>query len=579
MTPIWKTRPLLCELLLAAVLSGIYFWFVQDYAVGILGNNTNGEIFSACSVPAYYLSGIEDVWKGRLAGLLLSGGLFDFMLNHTAGSLSAYAFVFGLYQAGWLFLLFLVIILSLRRAWLINLGIFAGVMYDFFPASGLYVYPWDIPATLFFTLAALLFERRQMALMILAVAVGCFYKETVLICALLVFFATQWPWWRRLVTFGALVTIYVLGKKILLHQLHVHAAALSMNDAKTVGQVLQTWLLVANLKTLCSWRGLYDVFANAGTMTAVLLLGWRKRFLPYLLLILAFLAGQLMYGSFLEFRIFMQILPLSLILLSETWPGSPVTPAASNNPRLEILLANRRPLAAIAILLTVFSIVFTAGRYWAILDQCDSDQKTNRYVQSDAAIRERETFSSWCQHAVDDTHLRWTETLEDSAEQQKLKAAADWFQYMYVENESTLGRILQTAKRYPEALPHYRITMALTVKSETNSPMVDNNLAWYFATVGDPQLRNGPEAMELARQACVATQYREPAMVGTLAVAYAETGDFTNAIKYCRQARELARTQSQTNLMEENDRLLKLYESGHAWHETVPAGPRPKGAS
>ena len=63
-------------------------------------------------------------------------------------------------------------------------------------------------------------------------------------------------------------------------------------------------------------------------------------------------------------------------------------------------------------------------------------------------------------------------------------------------------------------------------------------------------------------------------MVGTLAAACAETGDFANAIKYCRQARELARTQNQTNLMEENDRLQKLYESGRAWDGTVPAGHR-----
>ncbi len=137
---------------LAAVCSVIYFFLVKDYAVGVFNNTTNVMVFTACSASDFELGPLYDVWKGRLAALLLSGGLFDFLVSHTSGSLAQLSFAFGLYQAIWLFLLLGAVTIGLRQSWLINLGILAGAAYDLLPASGLYIYPWDIPATLFFTL-------------------------------------------------------------------------------------------------------------------------------------------------------------------------------------------------------------------------------------------------------------------------------------------------------------------------------------------------------------------------------------------------------------------------------------------
>src|SRR5208282_6022315 len=216
-------------------------------------------------------------------------------------------------------LLFLTVIFALRHSLFINLGIFAGLMYNFSPASGLYFYPWDLPATLFFTLAVLFFERRQMWLMAAAACAGCFFKETVLVCALLALFAGHWRWGKRVLMFGGIVAVYVLGKKILLSQLDLPVAAFSMDNATNLAGLFRPGLLVENFKALFSPTFNHAIFANAGTLAAVLVLGWRRRFLPYMALIVVFLAGQFMYGALNEFRIFMQILPLSLILLSERW--------------------------------------------------------------------------------------------------------------------------------------------------------------------------------------------------------------------------------------------------------------------
>jgi tetratricopeptide (TPR) repeat protein len=56
------------------------------------------------------------------------------------------------------------------------------------------------------------------------------------------------------------------------------------------------------------------------------------------------------------------------------------------------------------------------------------------------------------------------------------------------------------------------------------------------------EIRDGKRAVELAKKACKLTNYQEPEFVHTLAVAYAEVGDFGSAIKWCEAAAGLSQT-------------------------------------
>jgi hypothetical protein len=290
-------RFLFIELFVALALSVAYYFLVKNFAYGNGNNHTNFWVFTSCSFPGFHLQDLGDVWKGRLSGLLLSGWLFDFLITDSVFRVEQYESLFGFYQSLWLFLLFLAVIFALRHSLFINLGIFAGLMYNFSPASGQYFYPWDLPGTLFFTLAVLFFERRQMFLMAAATCAGCFFKETVLVCALLALFAGHWRWGKRVLTFAGIVAVYVLGKKFLLSQLDLPVAAFSMDNATNVAGLFRPGLLIENLKALFSPTLNHAIFANAGTLAAVLVMGWRRRFLPYMALIVVFLGGQLMYGG------------------------------------------------------------------------------------------------------------------------------------------------------------------------------------------------------------------------------------------------------------------------------------------
>ena len=63
-----------------------------------------------------------------------------------------------------------------------------------------------------------------------------------------------------------------------------------------------------------------------------------------------------------------------------------------------------------------------------------------------------------------------------------------------------------------------------------------NSLAWVLATCADAKYRDGQKAAELARQACDISTWKNPQFIASLAAAYAENGQFDQAITYQQQA-------------------------------------------
>jgi hypothetical protein len=548
---------LLFELFVALSLCVAYFFLVRNYFA--YGDPMSSNVFTAGSEKLYRLEApiMGAHWNSRLSGLLLSGSLIDFSLKeHTATEVQMERLmnVFGLYYAFWLLLLFVAIIFALRHSLFINLGIFAGLMYHFSPASGPCFYPWDMPATLFFTLAVLLFERRQMWSMVAATCAGCFFKETVLVCALLPLFASHWRWGKRILTFVGIVAVYFWGRKFLLSQLQLPMAALSMGDAANLrGWLSPTTLmdnLVANLKVLFSPTLNSVIFANAGTLAAVLVLGWRRRFLPYMTVILAFVAGLVLLPlkppGISEVRVFMQILPLSLILLSGLW----LEHAGSGTARQS--LAGFAPAWAVretfpvlipmTIVLIVLSTGSAAWRYLVIFEDLHHPALSGlgQYV------------------------FKW-----GNAKPANLETVSQWFQDGYVGAELKLAIIAQGNDQNADAINHYQRVLEL----DTNSVTALNNLALLLATASDPRLRNGNEAVCLAERACQLSQYKDVTMIGVLAAAYAEAGRFDDAVVAARKTCTMASAQGQTEIVAKNEHLLELYKSGRAYHQEAKTAP------
>ena len=125
-----------------------------------------------------------------------------------------------------------------------------------------------------------------------------------------------------------------------------------------------------------------------------------------------------------------------------------------------------------------------------------------------------------------------------------------------------LGNALAQKGNAAEAISHFE--KALQIQPDDSA--AQNNLAWLLATSAESSLRNGREAVELARQASAATGGQNPIILHTLAAALAETGRFPEAAETAQRALSLAAAQSNGVLGGQLQAQLRLYQAGRPYH-------------
>jgi tetratricopeptide (TPR) repeat protein len=130
---------------------------------------------------------------------------------------------------------------------------------------------------------------------------------------------------------------------------------------------------------------------------------------------------------------------------------------------------------------------------------------------------------------------------------------------------TTLAIALEEKGNPTEAIQHYQKALELAPKS---IPTL-TNLAWLLATSQDASLRNGPKAVELAGQADRLVGGTNTLVLRTLAAAYAENGEFANAIRTARSAMQLARMHGEDSLTADLDQQIALYQLGMPYRDTA----------
>jgi tetratricopeptide (TPR) repeat protein len=112
-----------------------------------------------------------------------------------------------------------------------------------------------------------------------------------------------------------------------------------------------------------------------------------------------------------------------------------------------------------------------------------------------------------------------------------------------------------------------------------DSPGRYNNLAWLQASCPFDALRNGQAAVSNAWRACEETKWSRADFVDTLAAAYAEKSDYTNAVKYQEKAIQLMRPVERKDFR----MRLELYRVGKPYRDgttnSVPAQVKPPAAA
>ena len=129
-----------------------------------------------------------------------------------------------------------------------------------------------------------------------------------------------------------------------------------------------------------------------------------------------------------------------------------------------------------------------------------------------------------------------------------------------------LGRVTLAQGRARQAVAHFREALAL----RPDWPEVLNALAWIHATSPDPDLRDGPRAVELAERASRLADNRAPAVLDTLAAAYAEVGRWDRAVETAERAAQLADEAGRTPLADEVRDRLALYRAQKPYRTPTP---------
>jgi tetratricopeptide (TPR) repeat protein len=143
------------------------------------------------------------------------------------------------------------------------------------------------------------------------------------------------------------------------------------------------------------------------------------------------------------------------------------------------------------------------------------------------------------------------------------------FEPDWTEAHLNFGRALIHLGDAPNGLRHFREAVRLA----PDSPLALNGLAWLLATYPDAAMRNGPEAVRLAEHACAVASRRNPALLATLAAAYAEAGRFPEAINAAQEAIALARTAGNEAAINRVENLLGFFQSGRPFHENTTPSP------
>lgn len=116
------------------------------------------------------------------------------------------------------------------------------------------------------------------------------------------------------------------------------------------------------------------------------------------------------------------------------------------------------------------------------------------------------------------------------------------------------------------AIKDYEKAVEYGIEDPVQKSGVLNNLAWVLATSPKDEVRDGDRAIKFGSQAAELTEFKEAHILSTLGAAYAEKGNFEEAIKWSTKAVELGKIEENAQL-EQLEQELKSYGEGKPWRE------------
>lgn len=125
------------------------------------------------------------------------------------------------------------------------------------------------------------------------------------------------------------------------------------------------------------------------------------------------------------------------------------------------------------------------------------------------------------------------------------------------------GNVLSSKKEFGRAISDY----AEAIRLDPKNALAYNTHAWIEATCVDAKMRNGKRAVEYATKACELSKWEDSEPIDTLAAAYAEAGDFVQAVKWQKKSIELEQKAADKQKLDDYRKRLRLYEQGKPFRD------------
>jgi tetratricopeptide (TPR) repeat protein len=116
-------------------------------------------------------------------------------------------------------------------------------------------------------------------------------------------------------------------------------------------------------------------------------------------------------------------------------------------------------------------------------------------------------------------------------------------------------------KEYAKAIADFREAIRL----DDGLSLPHKNCAWLLATCPEAACRDAKSAVRLAQRACKLTKWKDANCIMVLGAAFAEAGDFAQALELHRRARAFPEFEQQTS--GQARAVLASYERGRPWRQ------------
>ena len=176
---------------------------------------------------------------------------------------------------------------------------------------------------------------------------------------------------------------------------------------------------------------------------------------------------------------------------------------------------------------------------------------------SDLALWQAHTIQRKLKDLGVETHIEIIKTRGDRI---------DNIPFSELEGKNFFTKELEDAQlegRVDLAVEHYEAALHLW----PDDSQAANNLAWVLATTPETHLRDPAGAIAAGENAARLTEHTDPAVLDTLAAAYASAGRFADATRTLEHAIEISREREDEASVREFVGRLALYRSRRAYVE------------